>query len=111
MWWSFPWATRPYLQGGSSTTIAAGRADASLQGPCPSETVPGTVLCEVDDKGIATLTINRPEALNALNGAVLSELRQAISSVQEKAKAILITGSGKAFVAGADIAAMAHLSR
>ncbi|MFO1535398.1 MAG: enoyl-CoA hydratase/isomerase family protein [Thermoplasmatota archaeon] len=68
------------------------------------------LLCDVDDRGIATLTLNRPEALNALNGEVLEALHAAVTGLHGKAKAILLTGAGKAFVAGADIAAMASLS-
>lgn len=57
---------------------------------------------------IATLTIQRPEALNALNHQVLEELSQHIEAIQGKSfsevRAVIITGSGeKAFVAGADI--------
>jgi enoyl-CoA hydratase len=68
------------------------------------------LLCETDDKGIATLTVNRPEALNALNAEVLEALHAAVTGLHGKAKAIVLTGAGKAFVAGADIAAMAGLS-
>ncbi len=68
------------------------------------------LLCDIDDKGIATLTINRPDALNALNGEVLDSLRTTIEGLTGKARAIIITGAGKAFVAGADIAQMVGLS-
>ena len=82
----------------------------NLQACPPSATVAGSVLCEVDDKGIATLTINRPEALNALNSEVLSHIQSTVAGLAGKAKAILVTGAGKAFVAGADIAQMARLA-
>ena len=68
------------------------------------------LLCETDDKGIATLTVNRPEALNAINAEVLEALHATVTGLHGKAKAIVLTGAGKAFVAGADIAAMANLS-
>jgi len=58
------------------------------------------------DDGLLTLTIDRPEALNALNSAVISALSDAIGRAQEDAavRVIAVTGSGeKAFVAGADI--------
>lgn len=58
------------------------------------------------DNGIFTITINRPEKLNALNRTVISELGQALTEVYENAavKSAIITGSGpKSFVAGADI--------
>jgi enoyl-CoA hydratase len=63
--------------------------------------------------GILVLTINRPTKLNALNAATISDLGQAIGQARADAavRGILLTGSGeKAFVAGADIAEMAHLS-
>ena len=56
--------------------------------------------------GVLTLTITRPEALNALNAAVIAELAEAleIAQTQPEVKVIILTGSGeKAFVAGADI--------
>ena len=59
------------------------------------------------ENGIFTITINRPDKLNALNKTVLDELEQAMQTVYEdnKIRAVIITGQGsKAFVAGADIA-------
>jgi enoyl-CoA hydratase/3-hydroxyacyl-CoA dehydrogenase len=55
--------------------------------------------------GIATLTINRPDAMNALNEEVVAQLEEAFHSAAGNAavKGIVIAGSGKAFVAGADI--------
>lgn len=57
---------------------------------------------------IATLSINRPEALNALNSKLLIELKSAIESIaaDESVYVIVLTGEGRAFVAGADIAEM-----
>ncbi|MEG0360686.1 MAG: enoyl-CoA hydratase-related protein [Longicatena sp.] len=58
---------------------------------------------------VATITINRPKALNALSTQVLTELNEALDSVQANndVYALIITGSGdKSFVAGADIAEM-----
>jgi enoyl-CoA hydratase len=60
---------------------------------------------EVDDR-IATITFNRPKALNALNRALLDELVDALQAVEadESIHVLVLTGSGdKAFVAGADI--------
>ena len=62
---------------------------------------------------IATVTINRPEKLNALNKATIQELHQAFKALEQDStvRVILLTGSGeKAFVAGADIAEFAHFS-
>ena len=65
------------------------------------------------EKGIATIYINRPEKLNALNKATIQELHETLKTVDEnpEVRVIIITGSGeKAFVAGADIAEFAHFS-
>ncbi|WP_018924369.1 3-hydroxyacyl-CoA dehydrogenase/enoyl-CoA hydratase family protein [Salsuginibacillus kocurii] len=55
--------------------------------------------------GIAYLTINRPEAMNALNPVVVEQLEQAFDQAEssDKVKGIAIQGAGKSFVAGADI--------
>ena len=61
------------------------------------------------DGAIATVTINRPKALNALNHETLLEMQDcfAVLAANEQIRAVIITGSGeKAFVAGADIAYM-----
>ncbi|WP_310377393.1 enoyl-CoA hydratase-related protein [Flavobacterium sp.] len=65
------------------------------------------------EKGVATLFINRPEKLNALNRATIQELHDTLKTSDEnpEIRVIIITGSGeKAFVAGADIAEFAHFS-
>ncbi|MEE4001176.1 enoyl-CoA hydratase-related protein [Tenacibaculum sp. FZY0031] len=62
---------------------------------------------------LATITINRPKKLNALNKATIEELHNAFKALEKDAsiKVIIITGSGeKAFVAGADISEFAHFS-
>jgi enoyl-CoA hydratase len=62
---------------------------------------------------IATITINRPAKLNALNTATIADLHQAFISLEEDDRVliILLTGAGdKAFVAGADISEFAHYS-
>jgi enoyl-CoA hydratase len=58
--------------------------------------------------GISTLTINRPDKLNALSQQVLGDLKGAVDEISRRddIRAAVITGTGKAFVAGADIAAM-----
>lgn len=67
-----------------------------------------TILLEQKTQGVWLLTINRPEALNALNSTVLNEMGEALRQIgemtYEDARALVITGAGeKAFVAGADI--------
>ncbi|GGQ93136.1 enoyl-CoA hydratase-related protein [Deinococcus ruber] len=68
---------------------------------------------QIDQHGaLAVLTVNRPNALNALNGETLSELAQVTDIVAENAEiaALIITGGGeRAFVAGADISELAQL--
>jgi enoyl-CoA hydratase len=62
---------------------------------------------------VATLTINRPQALNALNRAVLEDLARVLRDTRhdKSVRVLVITGAGdRAFVAGADIAAMAQMS-
>ena len=61
---------------------------------------------------VLTLTLNRPEALNALNEQVLDDLSAALDAVDLSAvRCLVFTGAGeKAFAAGADIAAMADMS-
>lgn len=63
------------------------------------------------EEGIATLSINRPKALNALNSATLKELSAALEEMERdtEVKALIITGAGdRAFVAGADIGEMVN---
>ena len=64
-------------------------------------------------RGIALVTINRPDKLNALSGAVVAELRRAFEHIARDAyiRGAILTGAGeKAFVAGADINELAQLS-
>ena len=68
------------------------------------------VRTEVRD-GVAILTIDRPEALNALNEAVLIDLEEAVeaAAADPSVLSLIVTGAGKAFVAGADIAGMSTM--
>jgi enoyl-CoA hydratase len=71
------------------------------------------ILFQVEESGIALLTVNRPEKLNALSGAVIGELADAFGRVagDPAIRAAVLTGAGeKAFVAGADIRELAGLS-
>ena len=66
------------------------------------------------ENNIFTITINRPDKLNALNGMVLTELEKVMQEVYDNAdiKCAIITGAGpKAFVAGADISEFTGLSK
>src|ERR1700683_1668242 len=67
---------------------------------------------EPDADGLALVTINRPEKLNALNQGGISELGEAFRMARGNAsgKALILTGAGeKAFVAGADIGELARV--
>jgi len=67
--------------------------------------MPSTLLFELTD-GVARLTVNRPDKLNALNAIVISELGDAVTRIETDAaiRGVIVTGCGnKAFVAGADI--------
>jgi len=66
------------------------------------------LLLEISDR-IATVTINRPDKLNALNDAMMTELSAMIDELTANAAVgvIIITGAGRAFVAGADISRLA----
>jgi enoyl-CoA hydratase len=72
-----------------------------------------TSFVEITQDGqVSTLTINRPDKLNALSMEVLGDLRSAIATIgaTDEVRAAIITGAGKAFVAGADIAAMKNMT-
>lgn len=71
------------------------------------------VLLAKEPDGIATVTVNRPEKLNALNEAVLQELSTAFERCRDDTdiRSVILTGAGeKAFIAGADIAALSRLT-
>ena len=65
-----------------------------------------TVLFAVEN-GVATLTFNRPEKLNALSAEMLAEIREVVDQVAKnpEIRVLLMTGQGRAFIAGADISA------
>jgi len=75
--------------------------------------MPDSLILQHKSDGILTITIQRPQALNALNAEVIKQLAEAIDRAQtdSEVKTIVITGSGdKAFVAGADIKEFADYS-
>ena len=62
-------------------------------------------------EGVVKLTISSPATLNALNSTILAELDDFVDTLDPgTTRVLVITGEGKAFVAGADISEMAHLS-
>src|SRR5690348_17281624 len=64
-----------------------------------------TTLVDRRDDGVAVITLNRPKALNALNLQVMREVAAALAELEGDASVgcVLLTGSGRAFAAGADI--------
>ena len=60
---------------------------------------------EISDDGVATLTLNRPEALNAWNGPMSFEFEHAIKALDlnDDVRVVVVTGAGRAFCAGADL--------
>ena len=70
-----------------------------------------TIIVEIDDH-VALIRLNRPDALNALSTELLRELAQAVGELQanDKVRCLVLTGSEKAFAAGADIGDMAERS-
>lgn len=69
-----------------------------------------TLIVEVRGR-VAIVTLNRPQALNALNSTLMEELRQALAGFQKDGDvgAVVLTGSEKAFAAGADVKEMQSL--
>lgn len=70
-----------------------------------------TIVLDIEDR-IATIRLNRPDAMNALNSELMKELADAVRDAgsNDKVRCIIITGSEKAFAAGADITEMAEKS-
>ena len=61
---------------------------------------------DLSDAGVATITLNRPDNLNALNSAMLDEMRAAVDGLPGSgARALLLAGEGRGFSSGADLAA------
>lgn len=69
-----------------------------------------TVLFSLVD-GVGTITLNRPEVLNAFNDQMFSELQEVLKQVERDAvvRCVVITGAGRAFCAGQDLASLRHL--
>jgi len=63
-----------------------------------------TVLSDLDDSGVRTITLNRPDSLNAMNRALIDDVARAFNDANSdpSTRAIIFTGAGKAFCAGDD---------
>ena len=70
-----------------------------------------TIIVSNEDH-ITTIQLNRPDAMNALNAELLGELCDAVTEADrdDKVRCIILTGSEKAFAAGADIKEMSEMS-
>jgi len=68
-----------------------------------------TIIYEVED-GVATITLNRPEVLNAFNPQMNQDLKEALrmSKEDENVRAVIITGAGRGFCSGADVKSFAE---
>lgn len=64
------------------------------------------VLCDIDGRGVATVTLNRPEVNNAYNGEMVQALLDGVAALQtnKDVRVIVIKGNGRHFQAGADLA-------
>ena len=70
-----------------------------------------TLIVEIEEH-VALIRLNRPDAMNALNSAMMGELCDALRMIEtnDKARCTVITGSEKAFAAGADVGELAEKS-
>lgn len=69
-----------------------------------------TILHDRDDDGVATITLNRPEALNAYSNSMMRDLAMVIPmlAADDAVRCVILTGAGRAFCAGGDMADMAE---
>lgn len=76
------------------------------------ERAEGDVRCAVDDDGVATVTLHRPERLNAITPAMHAVLRETLEGCDREpgVRAIVLTGAGRGFCAGADLSVLAGAS-
>jgi methylglutaconyl-CoA hydratase len=71
------------------------------------------VLCAIDDRGVATVTLNRPEVNNAYDGAVIDALLDTFArlAAHNELRAVVVRGNGRHFQAGADLKWLAAVAR
>ena len=71
-----------------------------------------TIQLDVRDDGVAIITLNRPDALNALNVAMGNDFQSALAEARERgARAVVLTGAGRAFCAGGDLREMQQIAK
>ncbi|MCA9846291.1 MAG: enoyl-CoA hydratase/isomerase family protein, partial [Dehalococcoidia bacterium] len=68
-----------------------------------------TISYELAD-GIATITLNRPEVMNALNTQMRAEITDAMRTAGREARVVVLTGTGRAFCSGQDLGDRANAS-
>jgi enoyl-CoA hydratase/carnithine racemase len=81
----------------------------TLSAPGPGAAAAEPLLkCERDTRGVVTLTLNRPQAFNALSEGLLSALQEQLDALagDESARVLVLAGAGKAFCAGHDLREM-----
>jgi enoyl-CoA hydratase len=102
----------PATEAGTSAAGAAAAGSAAAEASATGAAVPGApdepVLYRCDN-GVAEVTLNRPRALNAINGAVHYGLLRALeqAAADDAVRSVVIRGSGRAFSAGGDLKAVA----
>ena len=70
-----------------------------------------TILCTIDDRGIASVTLNRPQVNNAYNGELIDALTDTFGRLEREAglRCVVLRGAGRHFQAGADLSFLNHL--
>jgi enoyl-CoA hydratase len=107
-----PIKPEPATEAGTSAAGAAAAGSAAAEASATGAAVPGApdepVLYRCDN-GVAEVTLNRPRALNAINGAVHYGLLRALeqAAADDAIRSVVIRGSGRAFSAGGDLKAVA----
>src|SRR5436309_15596109 len=87
-------------------TRGLARPRLSVPPTLPADMAFENIRFELSPAAVATLTLNRPDSLNALNGALIEEMRAALASLPGSgARCLLLTGEGRAFSSGADLVA------
>ena len=71
-----------------------------------------TLILEIDERKIATLTLNRPDVHNAMSLEMIRELRKVVGKLNadSEIRAVIMSGSGKSFCAGADLCWMQEIA-
>ncbi len=70
-----------------------------------------TVQLEMRDAAVAVITLNRPDAVNALTTTMAHEFKSAVGEARERgARAIVLTGAGRAFCSGGDLREMQRMA-